>query len=60
MQKEYFNTIQFIKDRVAQNLVQANGKGVINVERDQLERMIQLVKSTIEQAAIDASAGLGK
>ena len=51
----YFTTIQFIKDRVASNLVTAVANDKIKLERVELERVLSLVKSSIEQAAIDAS-----
>jgi len=56
MLEKYFSAVQFIKDKVAANLVTASTQNKINLNEQELKRVIEIVNSTIEQAAIDSSS----
>tara|TARA_B100000131_G_scaffold239371_1_gene231604 strand:- start:108 stop:290 length:183 start_codon:yes stop_codon:yes gene_type:complete len=56
MLEKYFSAVQFIKDKVSSNLVAASTQGKLNLDETELKRVIEIVNSTIEQAAIDSSS----
>ena len=56
MLEKYFSAVQFIKDKVASNLVTASAQNKLNLDETELKRVIEIVNSTIEQAAIDSSS----
>ena len=55
MLEKYLESVQFIKDKVTANLVTASARNTINVDDDELRRIIELVRSSIEQSAMTAA-----
>ena len=55
VQEKYFQATQLLKDRVAANLVQSNSTSKLNLNKEELERVIAIVSSTIEQVAIQTA-----
>ena len=56
MLEKYLTSVQFIKDRVVANLVAARTAGKLEINEEELRRIIELVKSSVEQSAMDSAS----
>jgi hypothetical protein len=54
------NLVTFIKERTAQNLMEASQRGIITADKDALQRIISVAQDAIEQAYTVGSSNVEK
>ncbi len=58
--KMYLDIISVIKSELANQLVTANSQGKINIERNELERLISLMQSSVETSGANGYEALSR
>jgi dihydroxyacetone kinase len=54
------NLVSFIKDKTAQNILEASQRGMITENRDELQKIIKVAQDAIEQAYTIGSSAIEK
>lgn len=54
------NLVSFIKDKTAQNILEASQRGMITENRDELQKIIKVAQDAIEQAYTIGSSSIEK